>query len=366
MDTIADPDISFDEKGISNYYYEFIEERDRLVINGEEGIAKLKSEFKRISNNRGSSQYDSILGISGGVDSTYVAYLANKYGLNPLLIHFDYGWNSELATNNIENIVKNTGFDLYTHVMDWEEFKDLQRSYFKASVLDLDVPADHMIFGAVYKLANKYNIKSVLNGYNINTEQCLPQSWNYDKFDIKNLKNIQAKFGTRKLKKLPKFGFWNRMYYMTFRKFDSISPLNWVEYNKAKAKETIATELGWRDYGGKHFESVFTRFYQGYILPRKFKIDKRKAHLSTMIFAGEISKEEALAELAQPPYDPALQQADKEFVAKKLGFTDGEFEAVLSLPNVPHEHYGTDALSLKTYRTLSKLATPIKYLIGKR
>jgi deoxyribodipyrimidine photolyase len=180
------------------------------------------------------------------------------------------------------------------------------------------------------------------------------------------LKHIQQRSGTRKLKKLPKFGFWNRMYYLTFKKLDSISPLNWVEFNKAKAKATITEELGWRDYGGKHFESVFTRFYQGYILPRKFNIDKRKAHLSTMIFAGEISKETAVKELEQPPYDPALQQADKEFVAKKLGFTDDEFEAVLSLPNVPHEYYGTDEKSLKTYRTLSRLATPLKYLLGKK
>jgi N-acetyl sugar amidotransferase len=365
MDNIADPHIIFDEKGICNYYYEYIEAEKREVFKGEEGEKKLNAAITAIRAESKGGKYDCILGLSGGADSTYLAWLAKQKGLNPLIVHFDYGWNSEMAISNIENAVKKLGFDLYTYVMDWEEFRDLLRSYFKASVLDLDVPADHMIFGALYKTARKYGIKTILSGNNVQTEYTLPPSWNYNKFDIVNLRNIHKKFGAGSLKHLPALGLWQQARYNLLRGIKSVQLLNFIEYNKAEVKRVISTELGWRDYGGKHHESVFTRFYQGYILPHKFHIDKRKAHLSTLIFSGQITKDEALAELAQPAYDPELQQQDKEYVAKKLGFATAEFEALLNPPNHAHEEYGTDVRQREFYFKIMRTMKPLTKIIKK-
>ena len=183
MDTIADPDISFDADGICSYYYEYKEAERTQVFTGDEGDRRTAAAVARIKAAKGSKPYDCVLGLSGGADSTYLALLAKQHGLHPLIVHFDYGWNSELAVHNIEQTVKTLNFDLLTYVMDWQEFRSLQRSYFKASVLDLDVPADHMIFGALFKIANQHNIKFVLSGNNVMTEQTLPKAWNYNKFD---------------------------------------------------------------------------------------------------------------------------------------------------------------------------------------
>lgn len=365
MDTIADPDITFDEAGICNYYYEYLEAEKKYVLKGKEGEAKVNRIVDEIKREGKGKKYDCILGLSGGADSTYLALLAKEKGLNPLLVHFDYGWNSEIAVQNIERAIQTLGYDLYTHVMDWEEFRDILRAYFKASVLDLDVPADHMIFGALYHIANKYNIKYLLSGNNIQTEYTLPKTWNYNKFDIVNLKNIHKKFGTQKLKHFPALGLWQTAYYSLVKNIQSVQLLNFVDYNRTAIKNTISEKLGWRDYGGKHHESVFTRFYQGYILPTKFHIDKRKAHLSTLIFAGQITKEEALKELAAPPYDTRLQREDKEYIAKKLGFTNDEFEGLLNLPNQKHEFYGTDVAQRALYYKIMRTIKPITRIIKK-
>lgn len=323
MDNIADPDITFDEKGICNYYYEYKAAEERDVFKGEAGAKKIDDLVREIKQKRNGKQYDCIVGLSGGADSTYLAWLAKEKGLNPLLVHFDYGWNSELAISNIEKAVKILNLDLYTYVMDWEEFKDLLRSYFKASVLDLDVPADHMIFGALYKTANKYGINYILSGNNVQTEYTLPKTWNYNKFDIVNLRNIHRKFGARSLTKLPALGLWNQAYYQLVKNIKSVQLLNYLDYNKNDIRNLISKELEWRDYGGKHHESVFTRFYQGYILPKKFLIDKRKAHLSNLVFSGQLTKAEALEELSKPTYDLQLQRDDKEYVAKKTRIFNG-------------------------------------------
>jgi N-acetyl sugar amidotransferase len=365
MDNIADPDIVFDDKGICNYYYEYLEAEARMVLKGEDGARRIEEIVKKIKSENAGKKYDCILGLSGGADSTFLAWLAKKQGLNPLIVHFDYGWNSELAISNIEQTVKILELDLYTYVMDWEEFKGLLRSYFKASVLDLDVPADHMIFGALYKTANKYGIKTILSGNNVQTEHTLPRTWNYNKFDIVNLRNIHKKFGTTSLKHLPALGIWQQASYQLIKNIQSVQLLNSLEYNKEEVKKLIARELNWRDYGGKHHESVFTRFYQGYILPRKFHIDKRKAHLSTLIFANQITKEAALQELANPTYDPLLQQEDKEYVAKKLGFSLPEFEEILQLPNVDHKVYGTDEKQREFYYNMMRTIKPLTKIIKK-
>lgn len=365
MDTIADPNIRFDEKSISNYYYEYLEAEKQSVYTGDAGKRKLQQTVDMIRAKGKGKQYDCVIGLSGGADSTYLALLAKEIGLRPLIVHFDYGWNSELAVQNIENTTKKLDFDLYTYVMDWEEFRDLQRSYFKASVLDLDVPADHMIFGALFNIANKFKLNYVLSGNNTVTETTLPKSWNYNKFDLVNLRNIHKQYGTLPLKKLPALGLWHYAWYQLVKNIQSAQLLNYVPYNKDEVKRVITEQLGWRDYGGKHHESIFTRFYQGYILPVKFNIDKRKAHLSNLIFSGQITKEEALAELASPPYDLNLQKSDKEYVAKKLGFTDEEFDEVLNLPNKPHQDYGTDRGQRDTYFKIMRSIKPFSNIAKK-
>jgi N-acetyl sugar amidotransferase len=347
MDT-TDPGIKFDADGVCNYWHEWqalqaasptADERHRLFDAAIAGIKKA-GEGK---------PFDCIIGLSGGVDSSYIAHLAKEHGLRPLIVHFDNGWNNELAVSNIEQIVTKLGFELQTFVMDWAEFRDIQRAYFKASVLDLEVPTDHMIFGALYRMAAKHKIKTIVSGNNIATEWLLPKAWYYSKYDLVNMRAIHKRFGERPLRALPALGVWHFLYYQRVLGIKDVRILDLIDFNKADAKKLLIERYGWRDYGGKHYESIFTRFYQGYILPRKFGIDKRKAHLSNLILSGEMTREQALAELQQPTYDERLQQQDKAYVAKKLGFTDAEFEALLTLPNVPQADYGTDAQERKRY-----------------
>lgn len=363
MDTIADPNISFDSSGICNYYHDYKELEKKEVFRGEAGRQKLAQTVAAIKSSGRGKEYDCILGLSGGADSSYLAYLAKQQGLRPLVVHFDYGWNLELAVQNIENIIKKLGFNLYTIVMDWEEMRSLQRSYYRASVLDLDVPADHMIFGALYQTADKFGIKHILSGKNIVTEAVLPRAWNYNKFDLVNLRNIHRRFENGSLKKLPALGIWQSGIYAAIKRILTTEMLNYVDYNKADVKKLLVSELDWRDYGGKHYENIFTRFYQGYLLPVKFGIDKRKAHLSNLIFSGQMTKEEALHELSQPPYDRALVMDDMEYVSKKLGFSMDEFVAIINQPNRTHEEFGTDAAQKKLYWGVINTISPATRLL---
>jgi N-acetyl sugar amidotransferase len=353
----TDPDISFDEQGVSNWWHDYnailrtrpSEERRTELL--EQSLRKIKETGK-------GKAYDCILGLSGGVDSSYMAYLAKKWSLRPLVVHFDNGWDDEMAVGNIEVILKKLGFPLHTFVMDWPEFRDLQRAYFKASVLDLDIPADHMIFGALHKIALEHQIKYVLSGNNFATEWLLPPAWYYSKFDLVNLMGIHRVFGEIPMKKLPKLGVWQRLYYQRVKAIEDLRILELVPYKKLEAKQLLINELGWRDYGGKHYESVFTRFYQGYILPTKYGIDKRKAHLSNLICNGEITRAQALEELLKPADDLGRQRADKRYVAKKLGWSEAEFEDILALPPRPHEDFGTDALQSRLANVVLRYCQP--------
>jgi N-acetyl sugar amidotransferase len=340
MDTIADPDIRFDEKGICHYYYAYKKAEEQFIIKGEEGRRRLEEIASVIKKAGEGKPYDCIMGLSGGVDSTYVAWLAKELGLRPLAVHFDNGWNSELAVQNIEQIVSKLGLDLFTYVINWNEFRDLQIAYLKASVVDIEAITDHAIFAALYRLAGEKNIQYILSGTNVHMEQTLPKSWIHPKTDHINIKAIHKAFGTVPLKTFPFMDAKVKRYYQQVKKVTSVSVLNYVDYNKKEVKELITRELGWRDYGGKHYESIWTRFYQGYILPHKFKIDKRKAHLSDLIFAGQITKEQALEELKQPAYDPELFKVDYEFVLKKLGLTEQAFQQIMQTP--PRSHYDFD------------------------
>lgn len=362
MDNIADPNISFDETGVCNYYYEYKEAEKKFVLKGDHANAKLSEVVGELKDNGKKKKYDCMLGVSGGVDSTYLAWTAKQLGLRVLCVHFDNGWDSELAVKNIENIVSRCGFDLYTYVIDWEEFRDIQLAYFKANVIDIEAVNDIAIFLSLDKICAEYDLKYILDGRNIVTEQTLPYAW-LNK-DIGNMLNIHKKFGTRPLKTFPVIGRWTRNVHAIKRSYKTVTLLNYVNYDKKRAKEVIKKELDWKDYGGKHYESIFTRFYQGYILPIKFKVDKRKAHLSNLIFSGQITKPEALEELAKPIYPPEQLAIDKPFVLKKLGFSETEFDKYLNTPGTDHAIYGTSKTLTEEYPIL-KVFRPIKNLLTK-
>ena len=337
MDNIADPEIRFDEKGICNYYHEYILAEKNAVRKGEAGESEFNEIIQQIKDDGKGKVYDCILGVSGGIDSTYLAYIAAQQGLRVLCVHFDNGWNSELAVMNIQNLISKTGFELYTYVIDWEEFRDIQLSYFKANVIDIEAVTDIAIFSALDMLCKKFKVKHILDGRNIVTEFVLPKSWICK--NPSNLKDIHRKFGKIKLNSYPLISPINRRIQAKKNQFQSWALLNYIDYNKEGAKKLITEKLDWRDYGGKHYESIFTRFYQGYILPTKFKVDKRKAHLSNLIFSGQITKQEALSELEKPIYPADLFKSDYNFVIKKLGFTNDEFQKYLKETPVSHSKF---------------------------
>ena len=341
MDT-TDSEISFNAQGICNHCEKFDQLKKNWPLQANIENKLLEKRFAAIKEAGKNQEWDCLMGLSGGVDSSYIAWLAHQHGLRPLCVHLDNGWNSELATANIHGIVKKLGFELHTHVIDWEEFKDLQRSFFKANVVDIEMLSDHAIFGVILKLARQYNLKNILSGANDATEAIMPKSWVHRKSDETNIKSIQSQFGHRKIKTFPYVSTLQHVFYMYGMKYKVHKPLNWIDYNKAAAKEVLKTELGWRDYGGKHYESVFTKFYQAYILPTKFNIDKRKAHLSTLINSGQMTKTEAMAELEKPLYLLKDLEADTDYVCKKLGFTRQEFDNYLKIPPVAHSSYGSD------------------------
>ncbi|MFN5629276.1 MAG: N-acetyl sugar amidotransferase [Bacteroidota bacterium] len=336
MDNIADPLITFDENGISNYYAEYKIGEERDTLTGEKATKKIEEIVKQIKKDGIGKKYDCIIGVSGGIDSTYLCYKAKEYGLRVLCVHFDNGWNSQDAVNNIENILKKLGFELYTYVIDWPEFKDIQLAYFKAGVIDIEAITDIAIFNSLDMICAEQKIGYILDGRNIWTETTLPRKWTNK--DPNNLYAIHKKFGTIPLKKYPAT-FKNGKFVKPAGSYTSIALLNDLDYNKSKVKEIIKKELDWSDYGGKHYESVFTRFYQGHILPEKFHVDKRKAHLSNLIFSGQLTKEQAIEEIKKPIYPKGMLEIDKTFVLKKLGFSDLEFSEYLAKEAVPHEYY---------------------------
>jgi len=357
MDNIADPNITFDENGICNYYHEYYSLEKAYVKKGKEGIDFFNNKIEEIKAAGKDKDYDCILGISGGVDSSYLAYLAKENSLRPLVVHFDNGWNSELAVKNIENIVTKLNFDLFTYVINWEEFKDIQLAYLNASVIDIEAITDHAIAATLFKLAAKHKIKYSLNGYNIVTEGILPKAWIFNKLDATNIKDIHNKYGKIKLKSFPFYGFWKKRYYDIALRLESVPLLNYIDYNKDEVKEVLINKLGWKDYGGKHYESVWTRFYQGYILPSKFKVDKRKAHLSTLICSGQITKEEALEELKKPINDASQLKVDTEFVLKKLNLSTNDFDLIMKSPVKQHTDFETE---LKSYFDKYPILKPFK------
>lgn len=362
MDTISDPDISFDKQGVCNYWYEYEEIAKKELIHGEKGKKKWEEAIELIKKEGQKKQYDCIIGVSGGVDSTYVAYLVKQAGLRPLVVHFDNGWNSEIAVSNINKIIEYLDADLYSLVVDWNEFRDLQRAYIKAGVVDIEVLTDHAIFGTLYKLAAKHKVKHVISGSNIETEILLPKAWIYNKLDSVNIKDIHSQYGELSLSSYPIFSIIRKKYYLNFKQLSFIKPINWARYDKRRTKEIISKEIGWMDYGGKHHESVFTKFYQNYILPTKFGIDKRKAHFSNLVCSNQLSREEAIEEIERPLYDPQQLGEDKEYVVKKLGFSMEEFDAIMKEKPKSHYDFETEGPIEKHYPFIKPIKSIYKLI----
>ena len=340
MDT-SDSAITFDEHGVCDFcndFYQNIQPSWQDKLKDPDLLRRTAEQIKAASKGR---KYDCIIGMSGGVDSSYLCYVAKELmGLNPLVYSVDTGWNLNVAVENIERIVKALDLDMYTEVVDWNEMKDLQLAFFKSQVPYQDTPQDHAIFAGLYNYAVKHGIQYVLTGANSATE-CIrsPVEWVYMN-DLKMIRDIHHKFGTRPLKTFPLCGMVKyRVYYPIFKGMKRVAPLDMVEYNKEKVKLFLQERFGWQPYENKHYENVFTRFYEGYYLPHKFGYDKRKCYFSNEILAGTMTREEALAELEQPPYDPQQMEEDKAYIAKKLGLTVEEFQTIIDGENKTFRDY---------------------------
>ena len=363
LDTQDDPSITFDDAGVCNYCHEYQVEVLKLPATEKDAKQALSDVVERIKSSGKGKKYDCIMGLSGGVDSTYLAYKAKQLGLRPLAVHFDNGWNSELAVENIERIVTRLDIDLHTLVVDWDEFRDLQLSFFKASVIDIELATDHAILATMYKLAIQHGIKYVLSGHNVATEFILPTNWYHDKRDHIHIQAIHKKFGTVPLKTYPLMTSVMK-FMIEWNQIKSARLLDLMPYNKKDVKEKIAQELGWRDYGGKHYESIFTRFYQGYVLVEKFKVDKRKAHFSNLICSGQMTRDEALQELQTSPYSPKQFDEDFIFVLKKFNLSKTDFENFMNLEVKKHTDYEVDRSIYDRYFVL-KLLLPFWKLFKK-
>lgn len=343
MDT-SDSAIVFDADGVCDHCRNF--ERRTLPNwdTGDAGRRKLDALVRRTKEDGRGKPFDCIMGMSGGVDSSFLAVVAKEQlGLRPLIFHVDAGWNSQEAVNNIERLVDGLGLDLFTDVIDWEEMKDLQLAFFKAGVPHIDIPQDHAFFATMYKFAERHGIRHILTGANYSTE-CVknPMEWIYFGTDTKQILDIHRRFGTRPLRKYPLSNILRHKLYLRYWKgIRVVAPLNFVPYDKEAAMQMLVTRFGWQRYPQKHFESRFTRFYEGYWLPTKFGYDTRKVQFSSLILTGQMTREQALAELAKPALDEQTASQDTHFVAAKLGISVAELQGYLHAPNRTFRDYAS-------------------------
>jgi aminotransferase len=363
MDT-TDSTITFDENGVCNHCRTFTETTTKSWFPNAEGEKKLAEIYDKIKHENRHKPYDCILGLSGGVDSSYLALKLHESGMRPLVVHVDGGWNSELAVQNIEHIVQYCGWDLHTIVIDWEEMRDLQLAYLKSGIANQDVPQDHAYFASLYHFATKHNIHTIMSGGNIATEGIFPSSWHWSAMDAINLKAIHQKFGTKKLKKYKTIGFYQLYFYYPFiKRMKTFRPLDFCHYDKIQALQELKEKVNYKEYPRKHGESIFTKFFQNYYLPNKFGFDKRKPHLSSLIVSGQMSREDALQELSSPLYHPQELEEDKEYIAKKLGVTTQEFEEILQLPS---HSYADFPNMQKQYLQMKKVQMFVSKLLRKK
>ena len=348
--------IIYDNSGICNYCKDYEFRVSTELLKEPKRTEELNKLILKIKEDGKNKAYDCVIGVSGGVDSSYVAHLVKEFGLRPLAIHLDNGWNRALAVKTSQRLRYKLERDLYTHVIDWEEFKDLQKAFIKSGVENLEIPTDHAINAILLKMASKYRIKYILNGSNLVTEGILPIQGGRN-IDYRLLKDIHNKFGALKLRTFPSISIWNFAYKVLIKKIKYIPILNYVDFNKETAMSLLEGKYDWKRYEGKHYESIFTRFFQGYILPNKYNYDKRKAHLSTMIMSGQISREDALEELKGDPYpDENLLKEDLAFFLKKFNFNEIEFESIMSqTPKEPTDYKSYEGMITKLKPLMQKI-----------
>ena len=341
MDT-TDTKITFNDEGICDHCETFFSDIKPKWNTGEKGnneLIKIVNQIKKEGKNR---DFDCIMGMSGGIDSSYLLYMMKeKYDLRPLVFHVDAGWNSQIAVNNIERLVDGLGLDLFTEVIDWEEMKDLQLSYFKSGVPHIDTPQDHAFFATMYKFASKHKIKTILTGGNYSTE-CIrnPLEWMYYQTDSIQLKDIHHQFGTVPLKNFPITNIlWHKIYLPYFRRIKTIRPLDYIPYIKKDAMSLLVNKFGYQEYPQKHFESRFTRFYESYWLPKRFGYDTRKVQYSSLIVTNQMTRDEALNKLNELPYDKENIKNDFEYVSNKLSISVEQLQQYMEMPKKTYKDY---------------------------
>jgi len=341
MDT-TDTKITFNDEGICDHCETFFSDIKPKWNTGEKGnneLIKIVNEIKKEGKNR---DFDCIMGMSGGIDSSYLLYMMKeKYDLRPLVFHVDAGWNSQIAVNNIERLVDGLGLDLFTEVIDWEEMKDLQLSYFKSGVPHIDTPQDHAFFATMYKFASKHKIKTILTGGNYSTE-CIrnPLEWMYYQTDSIQLKDIHHQFGTVPLKNFPITNIlWHKIYLPYFRRIKTIRPLDYIPYIKKDAMSLLVNKFGYQEYPQKHFESRFTRFYESYWLPKRFGYDTRKVQYSSLIVTNQMTRDEALNKLNELPFDKKSIKNDFEYISNKLSISVEQLQQYMEMPKKTYKDY---------------------------
>lgn len=340
MDT-SDSRITFDDKGVCDHCRTFLRKVLPNWHTDERGERELRAMVADIKAAGRGKDFDCIIGMSGGIDSSYLTYVATQFGLRPLVFHVDAGWNSQEAVNNIEKLVDALGLDLYTEVIDWQEMQDLQLAYFKSGVPHIDTPQDHAFFATMYKFAQQHGIKYILTGANYSTE-CIrnPIEWMYYQSDSIQLRDIHRRFGTRPLVNFPITSILRHKVWLPYVKgIRVVRPLNLVPYHKASAMKLLVEKFGWQPYPQKHFESRFTRFYEGFWLPRKFGFDTRKVQFSSLIVTGQMTRDEALEKLKTPALDDATVRQEFEYVANKLNITTEELQGYFDAPNKTYRDY---------------------------
>lgn len=359
MDT-TDSKIVFDENGVCDHCLDFEQNVKPNWHTDERGDAELKKIIAKIKEDGKGRDFDCIIGMSGGADSSYLLHVAVKeYGLRPLVFHVDGGWNSQIAVNNINVMIEKLGLDLYTEVINWEEMKDFQLAYFKAGVANIDVPQDHAFVATLYNFAAKYKIKYILNGGNISTE-CVrnPLEWIYYGTDMAQIRDIRKQFGTNPMKTYPFSSVLRHKLYLRYiQKVQVVKPLNYFPYIKEQAMQVLADEYGWIPYPQKHFESRFTKFYEGYWLPKKFGYDTRKVQYSSLILTGQMTREEALEKLKTPAISDDDAKHDFEYIATKLDISVDELQKYFDQPNKTYKDY-------KNQQSLFDLGAKVLKYIG--
>lgn len=345
MDT-TDLEIVFDNSGYCNHCTEFLERRIKHNYQGEKSDLELTKIIEEIKMSGKGKDYDCVLGLSGGIDSCYAAYITKKLGLRVLAVHMDNGWNSEEAVLNIKNVISKLNIDYESFVLDWEEFRDLQLAFLKASVPEADTPTDIAIPAVWHHFADKYGVKYIISGGNFATEGILPRSWHYNAKDMKYFNHIQNTFGTKRLKNIPTFSFQKEIYYKVVKRIKVTYLLNYVPYKKKAAIDLLQDKLDWKHYGGKHYESKYTGFIQSYYLYEKFGIDYRRATFSSQICTGEIKREDAIKILSEKPYNVDKIEVEKSYIAKKLQISEDELNKIIALPAKYFWNYPNDEKKL--------------------